>query len=312
HRVDLVLLGARRLRAALAQRGFVPDRQDQPGRAADRPFSRVGGDHHAVRSGRLARPAVALVPARRPAWAAFARDLLPRHLPVLCRPLRVHRAFRPGRHASACEHSGYCHNVGGRRDDLVVQEDRRTKSRIAFEVVGRGPRGRRGMREWTAAAGALLASLGTAFAEESPACAVAANIVQAEYPMPHVAQAVDKTRQLDIAVVGAGSSTLVGPGGTDLAYPARLQVILEKRLPGIKTKVSTNVKSRRTAAEMAEGLEKLLMEEKPALVIWQSGTVDAITGVDPEDYRATLDEGVEALHAGGADVILMNQQYSPR
>src|SRR5262249_28987990 len=121
-----------------------------------------------------------------------------------------------------------------------------------------------------------------------------------------------KTHELAIAVVGAGSSTLVGPGGTDLAYPARLQVILEKRLPGIKTKVSTNVKSRRTAAEMAEGFEKLLMEEKPARVTGQSGTVDAITGVDPEDYRVTLDEGVETLQNGGADVVLMNMQYSPR
>src|SRR5262245_64043461 len=63
---------------------------------------------------------------------------------------------------------------------------------------------------------------------------------------------------------------------------------------------------------MAETFEKILMEEMPALIIWQSGTVDAITGVDPEDYRATLDEGVETLHAGGADVVLMNQQYSPR
>src|SRR5262247_990398 len=158
----------------------------------------------------------------------------------------------------------------------------------------------------------VLACMGAALAAESPDCAVAAHLVNTEYRLPRVAAAIDKTKTLDIVVMGAGSSSLIGPGGVDLAYPARLEAILSKRLPGIKTKVVTNVKSRRSAAEMADSFEKILMDEKPALVIWQSGTVDAITGVDPEDYRATLDEGVEALHAGGADVVLMNQQYSPR
>jgi ABC-type amino acid transport substrate-binding protein len=174
------------------------------------------------------------------------------------------------------------------------------------------------MREWTAAAAtAALVCIGTvlaalAVAAENPDCKVAAHLVHADYPLPRVAAAVDKAHQLDVVVVGTGSSTLIGPGGNDLAYPARLQVILGKRLPGVKAKVVTNVKPRRSAAEMAEGFEKLLMDEKPALVIWQSGTVDAITGADPEEYRTTLDEGVETLQGGGADVVLMNMQYSPR
>jgi hypothetical protein len=173
------------------------------------------------------------------------------------------------------------------------------------------------MREWTAAAAAALVCIATAWtatvrAADNPDCRVAGHLAHAEYPLRRVAAAVDQARQLDVAVVGAGSSTLVGPGGNDMAYPARLQVILGKRLPGIKTKVVTNVKPRRSAAEMAEGFEKLLMEEKPALVIWQSGTVDAITGADPEEYRTTLDDGVDTLQHGGADVVLMNMQYSPR
>jgi hypothetical protein len=168
------------------------------------------------------------------------------------------------------------------------------------------------MRRWSAAPVAVLACMGAAIAAESPDCSVSAHLAAAEYPLPRVAAAVDRARQLDVLVMGAGSSTLAGPGGIDLAYPARLEAILAKRWPGVKTKVVTNVKSRRSAAEMEESFEKILIEEKPALVIWQSGTVDAITGVDPEEYRTTLNEGVEALQAGGADVVLMNMQYSPR
>jgi DNA-binding transcriptional LysR family regulator len=47
-------------------------------------------------------------------------------------------------------------------------------------------------------------------------------------------------------------------------------------------------------------------------VIWQTGTFDAIQGVEPEEYSAVLENGVDRLHSGQADVILMNMQYSPR
>ena len=55
------------------------------------------------------------------------------------------------------------------------------------------------------------------------------------------------------------------------------------------------------------------MEAKsPTLVIWQTGTVDAIRGIDPDDFRTAVDEGVVALQKAGVDVILLNPQYSPR
>jgi hypothetical protein len=40
--------------------------------------------------------------------------------------------------------------------------------------------------------------------------------------------------------------------------------------------------------------------------------VDAIRRVELDEFRAALEAGVETLQAGGADVILMNMQYSPR
>jgi hypothetical protein len=70
--------------------------------------------------------------------------------------------------------------------------------------------------------------------------------------------------------------------------------------------------SRQTAAEMMEQELQQIEEQKPALVIWQTGTVDAIKGVDPEEFRDVLDRGVAMLQADGVDVILMNMQYSPR
>jgi hypothetical protein len=48
------------------------------------------------------------------------------------------------------------------------------------------------------------------------------------------------------------------------------------------------------------------------LVVWQTGTVDAMRGVDLDQFRASLDSGIEQLQAGGADIVLMNMQYSPK
>src|SRR5678815_3136726 len=45
---------------------------------------------------------------------------------------------------------------------------------------------------------------------------------------------------------------------------------------------------------------------------WQTGTYDAVRGTDPEEFRAAVSDGVEKLQAGGADVVLVNMQYSPR
>jgi hypothetical protein len=53
-------------------------------------------------------------------------------------------------------------------------------------------------------------------------------------------------------------------------------------------------------------------DKKPILVIWQTGTVDAMRSVDPDDFRSAVDEGLAALQKAGTDVILMNLQYSPR
>jgi hypothetical protein len=111
-----------------------------------------------------------------------------------------------------------------------------------------------------------------------------------------------------VLVVGAGSSQL--PAGN--AYPARLQRALAEKLPGVEVKVTTDVKAGRTAAEMVKGLPASLDSAKPALLVWQTGTVDAMLGIDPDQFSQALDKGVKMARSAGADVILINAQYSPR
>ena len=159
---------------------------------------------------------------------------------------------------------------------------------------------------------AVLAFPGTVVAEEHQACEIPTYLRFGNNELKHVAEAVEKDRRLTIAVVGTGSSILAGPDGPRSAYPARLEAALQQRLPSVAVKVVTLVRTRMTAEDLAKGMAKLLVDEKPDLVIWQTGTLDAIRRIEPDDFRAALEEGVETLHKAGVDVILMNMQYSPR
>jgi hypothetical protein len=147
---------------------------------------------------------------------------------------------------------------------------------------------------------------------QQDSCAVPDSLLAGEGQLTRVADAVKQTRRLVIAVVGTGSSVLGGPEGVSSAYPARLESVLRKRLLGVEVQVVPVVKPRATAEEMADSMEKLVGDLKPSLVIWQTGTVDAMRSVDADGFRWALEEGVESLQAGGADVVLMNMQYSPR
>jgi hypothetical protein len=161
----------------------------------------------------------------------------------------------------------------------------------------------------------------------APACAedaaqscgeVPAYLLTSDSALPKVADAV-KGGHLDILVLGSRSSTITTSERSSTittseasAYPSRLQAMLREKLPTVTVNVSVELQAKKTAEETAAGIVKLMEGKKPTLVIWQTGTVDAMRSVDPDDFRSAVDDGVAALQNTGADVILMNLQYSPR
>jgi len=148
-------------------------------------------------------------------------------------------------------------------------------------------------------------------AEDAPAnCEVPAYLLTSESSLRNVETAVVSERRLEILVVGSRSSSITASEAS--AYPGRLQAILKEALPKVTVNVSVELQVKKTAEEVAGGLVKLVEVKKPTLVIWQTGTYDAIRSIDPDEFRAGVDEGVVALQKAGTDVVLMNLQYSPR
>ncbi|MGX1317763.1 hypothetical protein AB7M17_001216 [Bradyrhizobium sp. USDA 377] len=143
------------------------------------------------------------------------------------------------------------------------------------------------------------------------ACELPSYLLSSESQLPKVAEAVRSGKPLEILVIGSRSTTI--PASEDASYPARMQAILKDKLPPSEVvHVSVEIQSKKTAEEAATTFVKLMEAKRPTLVIWQTGTVDAIRAIDPDDFRGAVTEGVAALQNAGADVVLMNLQYSPR
>jgi hypothetical protein len=152
---------------------------------------------------------------------------------------------------------------------------------------------------------------GLARAEDAAhTCDVPAYLLTSESSLPKVAAVVKSGQPLTILVVGSRSSTITGSESS--AYPARLQAALKEKLPQVPINLSVELQTSKTAEDAVGSLVKLVEAKKPTLVIWQTGTVDAMRSVDPDDFRGAVDEGVVALQNAGADVVLINLQYSPR
>src|SRR4029078_4427812 len=158
---------------------------------------------------------------------------------------------------------------------------------------------------------ALLVLAGPAWAELPAECRVAAHLAEPSYPLPKVTRALAE-KKFNILVVGAGSSKLPAENVEKNADPARLQQALSSQLPGVEVKVATDIKASRTAAEMVKALPADLGATKPALLVWQTGTTDAMRAVDPDQFSQALDQGISLTRGAGADVVLVNAQYSPR
>ena len=158
-------------------------------------------------------------------------------------------------------------------------------------------------------------------AEDAPApaaapaaCEVPDYLLSGDNALPKVAEAIKAGAALNILVVGSRSSTInVGANASEVAaYPGQMQAALKAKLPSNEVNVSVEIQAKKTAEEVASGLSKLVEAKKPTLVIWQTGTVDAMRSIDPDEFRTAVDEGVVALRDAGTDVILLNPQYSPR
>jgi hypothetical protein len=148
-----------------------------------------------------------------------------------------------------------------------------------------------------------------ALAEEQE-CPVPEHFYTFEPPLPKTAKAFASRRKIVIATLGGASTVGFAAGGPEYAWPVRLASALAERFPSTPTKVINLAVARQTAKRGAERLEREVLPLKPTLVIWETGTMEAVRGLDVEEFRETVQAGIDKLRAAGAEVVLMNMQFS--
>jgi acyl-CoA thioesterase-1 len=172
--------------------------------------------------------------------------------------------------------------------------------------MSREIRRRRSGRAWLFVAfGFALTVSGTAIAVQRPG---------QSGRLPRVARQL--VLRLPVRIVAFGSSSTEGVGATSpsAAYPARLEAELNQALPGENKRVT--VLNRGVGGEdvddMLARLDRDVLEAKPDLVIWQTGSNDPLRSVPLARFVAETKAGIGKMRAAGLDVMLMEPQWCPK
>ena len=144
---------------------------------------------------------------------------------------------------------------------------------------------------------------------DTSACDVPDELMQFDDKLLHLAERLRAADPVKIVAIGGASTTGLAAGSSDLAYPHRLQETLARSYPSPITVVNRGV-PRQTARQMLERFPTDVIPEDPVLVIWETGTTDAVRGVDVDDFAATLQAGIDEFKARGIDVMLVDMQFS--
>ena len=85
---------------------------------------------------------------------------------------------------------------------------------------------------------------------------------------------------------------------------------LQKMRPSLRFDLTVKGGRSMSAETMLSLLHQELAAHHYDLVLWQTGTVEAVLGQRPAALRGVLEEGAEAVDKAGADLVLIDSQFS--
>jgi hypothetical protein len=166
----------------------------------------------------------------------------------------------------------------------------------------------------------------TARAGAAPAACPVTDVVDELGPLPHLAAALKPGATLEMLALGSGTVFAPVAGiGADVArpgappapvqpsqagFPFQAAHALEAAVHGLHVNVTVIGRHGMTAADMFLLLRQELPRKPYRLVLWQTGTVEAVNDLPPEDFYQTLADGASLADEAGADLVLIDPQYS--
>ena len=185
---------------------------------------------------------------------------------------------------------------------------------------------------------ALFASMVLGRAAAADFCPASDDVAGAITSFQHVAAALRPGGRLRVLAVGSatmfGPDASFGPGtitsqsldsgakatvppkeilsqqASQRAFPWQMAKVLQAAIPELQVDVVVRGGRGMAAGDMLPLLQSALQADHYQLVLWQTGTVEAVRNSSPADFAQVLSEGVEAVQASGADLVMIDPQYS--
>jgi len=150
-------------------------------------------------------------------------------------------------------------------------------------------------------------------------CDMPAELTTPAEPLAHVAEAMAKKNALAILAIGSGS-TVGDSGGAsgaalafhapEAAFPYKMMDALRTMRPSVDFQITIKGGRNMTADGMLPILQQELTSHHYDLVLWQTGTVEAVRGLRPDGLHVVLQEGLDAVNKADADLVLIDPQFS--
>jgi lysophospholipase L1-like esterase len=130
--------------------------------------------------------------------------------------------------------------------------------------------------------------------------------------LPHVAKKLAAGQPVVIVAFGSSSTSGYGSSAPEFTYPNRLAAQLRRQYPGADITVINAGRGGEDAPEMMKRIQTEVIDAHPDFVIWQVGTNAVLRNLDPGETAKIVEDGVARIQAAGADLVLVDPQYSPR
>jgi acyl-CoA thioesterase-1 len=141
-------------------------------------------------------------------------------------------------------------------------------------------------------------------------CVIPAEFTDATTSLPSVAAALEPGGHL--AILAVGSATVLGPDNATAgsAFPYQMADSLRAAHPGVEISVDVEGSKGMAAAEQLDHIRAALGRREYRLVLWQTGTVEAVHGMPTNEFAHILADGAGIIAAAGADLLLIDPQFS--
>jgi lysophospholipase L1-like esterase len=144
------------------------------------------------------------------------------------------------------------------------------------------------------------------------ACRDNAKLARLSAPLTRMQRLIASGRSVTIMALGSSSTAGAGASAPTATYPARLEVELRARFPGVGITVINRGVNGEEVADMLARFDQAAATDKPDVVLWQVGTNAVLRDnpLGPVDRR--LQDGLARMKVLGADVVLIDPQFAPK